>query len=268
MNPHVSRPGCTPSLEPSVIPPPPCRRGDAPERLPVHSQIEPMPAARAVVSRLPDKADPVDACGAMRRSIDELDHGMMLLSASARLIDAKAAARRLLACPGPLRLAGDHVVACEGWRQASWMAGLRDANLGLKCMVLLGDGPDGLAIALSTIVLDATAGTRPVVLAVTSRPTSCGALTLYAFCRSAGLTPAERQVLSVLAAGATAEEIAAHVQRTLSTVRTHIRNILQKTGARSTRALLVRLSRLPPIVPRIDTDPGGHQPEGSALTST
>jgi DNA-binding CsgD family transcriptional regulator len=234
----------------------------------VHLQIDFTPAARPVVSRLSDLADPIDACGAMRRAIDELDHGMMLLSASARLIDGNAAARRLLARPGPLRLAGDHVWACEGWLQARWMAGLRDANLGLKRMMLLGDGPDELAIALSTIAPDAAAGSRPLVLAITSRPSNCGERTLDLFSRSAGLTPAEKQVLSVLAAGATAEEIAAHVHRTPATVRTHIRSILGKTGARSTRALLVRLSRLPPIVPRIDPRPAGHQPEGSALTST
>jgi DNA-binding CsgD family transcriptional regulator len=234
-------------------------------------RIETTRATPPIVARLPESAEPVDVHEAVRLAIDELDQGMMLLSASARLVDCNAAAHALLAGPGPLRLAGGHVVAAADRLQAAWMAGLRDANRGLKRMVLLGEGPGELVLALSAIAVEAPAGHRSLVLAIASRPAGCGELALQAYCRSAGLTPAEERVLARLADGATAEEIATSLGRTLATVRTHIRNILEKTDARSIRALLVRVSRLPPIVPRtglrIDPRCAAHQPAGRSFTS-
>jgi DNA-binding NarL/FixJ family response regulator len=51
--------------------------------------------------------------------------------------------------------------------------------------------------------------------------------------RLARLSPRERDVLSMLAAGATQADIAQRLYISPHTVRTHVRNLLRKTGARS-----------------------------------
>ena len=56
-----------------------------------------------------------------------------------------------------------------------------------------------------------------------------------------GLTRREREVASLLAAGLTGEEIAVELFLSPETVRTHIRNAMQRIGAK-TRAHLVTLA--------------------------
>ena len=63
------------------------------------------------------------------------------------------------------------------------------------------------------------------------------------------LTPREREVLTLLARGANAEEIAADAVLSPETVRTHVRNAMRKLGARSRPhavALAVRLREIDP----------------------
>ncbi len=61
---------------------------------------------------------------------------------------------------------------------------------------------------------------------------------------SAGLTPREADVLALLLARRTNEEIAAHLVLSLSTVRAHCRAVLRKMGARDRRHLW---ALLPPV---------------------
>lgn len=55
-----------------------------------------------------------------------------------------------------------------------------------------------------------------------------------------GETPREEEVLDELAVGATTQEIAEDLSISIETVRTHIRNLLQKFGARNRRELVAR----------------------------
>ena len=73
---------------------------------------------------------------------------------------------------------------------------------------------------------------------------------------SAGLTRRERQVLDCLADGAGRSEVAARLQISVNTVRTHLQNIMTKLGVHSTLeaiAMVRRTSR-----PRPDPDLDGH----------
>jgi DNA-binding CsgD family transcriptional regulator len=68
------------------------------------------------------------------------------------------------------------------------------------------------------------------------------------FARAKRLTPAEQAVLAQLCAGHAAQEIACLQGIRVSTVRTHIKNVRQKTGRNSVRELVRELSRMPQIV--------------------
>lgn len=61
--------------------------------------------------------------------------------------------------------------------------------------------------------------------------------------RFPGLTPREREILRLLAEGKTAKPIAAVLSLAVPTVRTHIRNILQKLEVRSCLEAVVRFLR-------------------------
>ena len=83
---------------------------------------------------------------------------------------------------------------------------------------------------------------------ILARRSGCESLTMQMFARSKHLTRAEQNVLARLCAGHDAEEIACLEGIRMSTVRTHIKNVRQKTGSNSIREVVYRVSRMPQIV--------------------
>ena len=75
-------------------------------------------------------------------------------------------------------------------------------------------------------------------------------LTIQLYARSCGLTPAETRVLLGLAEGLVPKQIASKHEVLLSTVRTQISSIRDKTGTRRLGDLMQGLVSLPPIMPR------------------
>ncbi|MFY9510464.1 MAG: helix-turn-helix transcriptional regulator, partial [Rubrivivax sp.] len=86
------------------------------------------------------------------------------------------------------------------------------------------------------------------------------------FARSHGLTPAETRVLQALCAGVPPARIADEQGVRISTVRTQIGNLRDKTGARSIRALVRMVSVLPPTLPAPTPAHGGHGSYGGLDT--
>ena len=76
----------------------------------------------------------------------------------------------------------------------------------------------------------------------------CEALSVQGFARSHGLTAAETRVLVALCEGTPPGAVAAQVGVAISTVRTQIGNIRQKTGAESIRDLVRQVAVLPPLM--------------------
>lgn len=196
---------------------------------------------------------PTEAIAALRQAFDELDYGVMLMSASGRLAQCNEIARALLDDGIALRQAGEHVVGvCEA-DQSRWMAALRDAHRGIRRLVFVGAGDLAVPVALCPLVSGMGLGdgspASSLVMAMTGRCGNCETLSVSAFARERRLTPAELEVLSGLVKGLPPQEIAASLRRSAATVRTQIRSILAKTESASIRILLLTVSRLPPIRP-------------------
>jgi DNA-binding CsgD family transcriptional regulator len=91
--------------------------------------------------------------------------------------------------------------------------------------------------------------TRALALVLITDPADGPVLTASALHQLFGLTSAEASVALALAAGRSAEEIAAERAVSLPTVRTQIRQILAKTGALHVRDLVRLLAGLPAVTP-------------------
>jgi DNA-binding CsgD family transcriptional regulator len=79
----------------------------------------------------------------------------------------------------------------------------------------------------------------------------CEDLSIECFARSFALTAAETRVLQALGQGVAPVEIAQHQGVKLSTVRTQIGAIRDKTGVGSINALVHLVAALPPMVPAL-----------------
>jgi DNA-binding CsgD family transcriptional regulator len=75
----------------------------------------------------------------------------------------------------------------------------------------------------------------------------CDTTSVTLFARERGLTSAEGQVLAQVCKGLRAQQIATHQGVQVSTVRTQLRAIRQKTASDSVRELVEKVSVLPPL---------------------
>ena len=188
------------------------------------------------------------AFGLMARVLDEIDHGLLLVDLSGRIVHANHPARRELSAARALR----NVDGMLGAGQALWQArirqALRDAERGCRSIVELEHESEPLSLAFIPLDPREAGAAIDTVLIMCSRAAGCETLTMQMFARAKQLTRAEQNVLAQLCAGHGAEEIAGLQGICLSTVRTHIKNVRQKTGSSSIREVVHRVTRMPQIV--------------------
>ena len=84
-----------------------------------------------------------------------------------------------------------------------------------------------------------------------ARSAVCDSLMLHHFARSHKLTAMEECVLRLLCQELDQNAMAQELGVAVSTIRSHIKNIATKTGCHGMRALLARLSLLPPLMPPV-----------------
>lgn len=156
------------------------------------------------------------------------------------LLHANAAATQLLARGDPLSLTGHRLatstpVATQALALAVAQAARQEASLDRRgiAIPLLDQG--GAPRALHVLPLGGgklRAGLMPEAVAAifvsagTSRPASTGAMVADLF----GLTPTETRIFDLIAAGHTPGEAATHLGLGVSTVRSHLLRIYDKTG--------------------------------------
>lgn len=202
------------------------------------------PAGPAVTAVPPDAVQP----GMLARVLEEIDHGLILLDLTGRILHANYPARRELAAGRALRNADGMLCAANGLAQSRIRHSLAEAERDCRSIVELDPGADALSLAFVPLAAVHGGSTIDTVLVICSRRAGCEMLTMQMFARARHLTRAEQNVLARLCAGHGAEEIACLEGVRMSTVRTHIKNVRQKTGSTSIREVVHRVSRLPQIV--------------------
>lgn len=204
----------------------------------------PWPAA----DRPPSGLDGVDgALHLLGMVIDQIDQGLALLGADGRVRLANQAFRR--ACAGSRVVSLDQQrLRVPGEQRDNLLRALQQAQLGRRTLLDLHAGEHRLWLA--TVPLGGSVATPACpVLVVLGRRQLCEQVSLALFAGSHHLTSAEASVLTHVSRGLCPEEIARCSQVAVSTVRTQISSIRQKTGTSSVGELVRVLAALPPLPP-------------------
>jgi DNA-binding CsgD family transcriptional regulator len=199
-----------------------------------------------------------DSVGWLTRMLDEIDYGMLLVTADAKVTYLNHAARLELDGQHPLQLSDRRLGANSPPDLAPLYEALADAQRGLRRLLTLGAGRQQVSISVVPLHDTAQAGDShtcrtndspsAVTLLVLGKRQVCEQLSVQGFARSHHLTPAETRVLEGLCGGLRPSTIAADAGVAVSTVRTQIGSIRAKTGASSIRELARRVAVLPPLV--------------------
>jgi DNA-binding CsgD family transcriptional regulator len=179
--------------------------------------------------------------------LDELDYPMFVVDDAAALSWCNRSARHLLARAEWLALdAGGRLRLPQPERDREFATACAKACAqGLRRWLVCRHGEDERSLAVLPLSDNEAGGQALVML---DRPSLCARLALERFAQAHGLTATEAEVLEALAAGAEPTQIAARHGVAISTVRTQIGGLREKTGARSIRQLIARLATLPPMV--------------------
>lgn len=193
------------------------------------------------------------SANALASALDLMDHGVLLLAAGKHVVHVNRAAREELADPRhPLHLHGHelHVRPPED-HAAVRLALAKACEKKLQHMLSIG-GHDSVRTVLSILPMPKF-GPRDEAgaMVVLARRLQWTELTTVAFARSHHLTRTEVRVLTQLCAGLRPTEVARAHNVAVSTVRSQIRSLREKTGASCVADLVRQVSRLPPMPPRL-----------------
>jgi DNA-binding CsgD family transcriptional regulator len=186
---------------------------------------------------------PVTPLGTLlARALDEVDFGVMLVAEDGEVLHLNHRARHALHEHHGLQVVGRRLCTSDRRSVAHLQHALFDATRrGLRRLVTLGQGDDRQLAALVPV----EAGVAALLL---GRTRVCEDLSLQCFARTHELTPAETRVLAALGRGSTPADIAHEQGVKISTVRTQITAIRQKTGTSTIGALVRLVASLPPMV--------------------
>jgi DNA-binding CsgD family transcriptional regulator len=179
----------------------------------------------------------------LSRMLDEVDHGMLLVAADGEVSYFNHAARLVMDEQHPLQMLGSSLRARHPQDVAPLYDALAGAQRGLRKLLHLGEGTQRVGISVVPLP-----GADHLSLVVLSKRHFCQTLSVQAFARGAGMTPAETRVLAQLCDGVSPSEIAQSAGVAVSTVRSQIGSIRTKTGAASIHELVRQVAVLPPML--------------------
>ncbi len=220
----------------------------------------------------PVDALPAPAAGALQADarwarclalmLDEIDVGVLLLDAASQVRLLNRSARHELDDGHPLHLVSGHLHA-RGRQDTLALAGALGAAARhmQRELLWLGQGSSRVGVAVLPLGVDVFDGAPACMLLLGKRDLG-HAVSVAAFARSHALTPAEIRVLQALCGGVPPAKIAEEQGVRISTVRTQIGNLRDKTGARSIRALVRMVAMLPPAAP-LGLRPGSGDGRGA-----
>ncbi len=168
----------------------------------------------------------------LERVLDHIDYGIACVEGNGALLHCNRAARDAW----PRVHAGKEPI----------LSAIRAASTrGIRRLVDLNEA--GRRFQVAVVPLSEPAATGGQVLLVLGKSSVCERLSSYWYGVANGLTAAEQGVLEEIAQGWSPRDIAQRHQVSLSTVRTQIASVREKTGAESIYALLREVAQLPPI---------------------
>jgi DNA-binding CsgD family transcriptional regulator len=168
----------------------------------------------------------------IERVLDHIDYGIACVDDRGVLLHCNRAARD---CWPHVHVERDPILSAI--RAAS--------TKGVRRLVDVRCGDRRLQVAVVPLSEPACAGGQ--VLLVFSKSSVCERLSSYWYGVAKGLTAAEQGVLEEIAQGWSPRDIAERHQVSLTTIRTQIASVREKTGAESIYALLREVAQLPPI---------------------
>jgi DNA-binding CsgD family transcriptional regulator len=184
------------------------------------------------------------------RVLDEIDYGLIVATPDGTVRHANQIAVGALG-RGPLRMQRGRLHASDAEEELMLMRALSDARGGRRRLISFG-GAGGLPVAIIPLADEGSdAPDDELCLLVLGKQQTCEALTIDFFSRSHGLTGAEAAVLRGLCQGRKPKELARELGVALSTVRTQIGSVRDKTKTESIGELTLRLAVLPPITPAL-----------------
>ena len=96
----------------------------------------------------------------------------------------------------------------------------------------------------------AVSASQMVHIALVFERSACAeSLSIAFYAQNHGLTSGEQRVLCALNEDQSVGEVAGTLGTAISTIRTHVNHIREKTGARSLRALVANVRSVPPLMP-------------------
>jgi len=226
----------------------------------------------------PRVIEPSDALRALLIVLDTLDCGVVLLSADRRLRYANRIAIDECARGATIVLRDGHVQAACRQEDGALDHAMRDAARGRRSLLTLGafavagagagagagaeEALPMVVIPLSQLGAD-TSDAAGLTLLVLGRRSAGDHLGIEMFAHAHRLTGAETHVLHRLCEGMRPEEVARQSGVAMSTVRTQIMRVREKTSTASIRHLVQRIASLPPVrasfggrvAPRIGVSP-------------
>ena len=210
-----------------------------------------VPRGRAYQGPERRNAADAEALSCIARMLDEIDYGMLLVTADAQVNFINHAARTELDGHHPLQLLGRALRAHRPQDVAPLYDALAAAQRGLRKLITLGEGLHRVCVSVVPLAGSAVSGhadAAGLTLLVLGKRQVCEQLSVQGFARSVSLTPAETRVLELLCAGVQPSAIAERQGVAVCTVRSQIGSVRAKTGAASIRELVRQVAVLPPLV--------------------
>jgi len=185
--------------------------------------------------------------GWLQAAFDEIDYGVALVDLAACVHHANRIAREEAAAGEVFTVRGTRLHMCHADDRRNCEAALQAAGRGRRTLMETVQG----RLSVAVVPLRMPSSSPSCCLVLFGRRRLSEPLTIELFAHRHGLTSTEGRVLHALCLGLKAGEAAREFGVAVSTIRTHIGSIRDKTGTQSIRDLSHRIASLPPLVPAV-----------------
>lgn len=192
---------------------------------------------------------PSDATAVLRCIIEHVDYGLALIAIASRRLRL-ANSHALLAMSADsghssgLSIVEGQVCGVAPAAERALERSLTLARTGVRDLLNVNKGASRMTVAVVPMAGPDDDGHALLIFA---KPRLCDASTLALFARSCDLTAAESNVLAAVCEGKRPHEVASQHGVQVSTVRSQLLSIRQKTRSGSIRELVQTVSLLPPM---------------------